>query len=185
MFSKIWEFEKKKKIIAKLLFPNGPNVPLSDLTYDEKTAIEGLMNLSDTGEKKTKRRKPKKPKKPKKPILNQPFPLDVDLVDLGEYKLKPTEIVISSTQTVKNVPTPPILTDTLPFAIIGVFLIYTLKKLSGLDRKLKHGSCEIKHQQAITRIAKLEGKVLRKQVIDGGKKLKAKLDERKKEKGDE
>ena len=58
-------------------------------------------------------------------------------------------------------------------------MLYVLKKVSGLDRKLKHGSCEVRHQQAITRIAKLEGKVLRKQVVDGGKAVKAKLDERK------
>ena len=68
-----------------------------------------------------------------------------------------------------------------PFAIIGVALVLVFKKLSGLDRELKSGSCPIRHQEAITRIAKLEGKVLRKQVIDGGKKVKEFADKRREE----
>lgn len=154
---------------GKVLLPNGFVYPIDSCKWLGGKIILGVQEV---GQKPVR-------KKPKKPVLNQPFPLDIDLVDLGEYELKSTEIVISPPKTVKDIPTPP--SYTLPFTVIGIFLLYTLKKLSGLDRKLKHGSCEIKHQQAITRIAKLEGKVLRKQVIDGGKKLKAKLDERKKD----
>lgn len=70
----------------------------------------------------------------------------------------------------------------IPFSVVGASLMYLLKKVSGLDRKLKEGSCEVRHQEAITRIAKLEGKVLRKQIVDGAKLVKSKLDERKGEK---
>lgn len=69
-----------------------------------------------------------------------------------------------------------------PFALLGGALLFAFKKLAGLDRQLKSGSCEIRHREAIVRIAKLEGKVLRKQVVDGvktAKGLKEKLEEKK------
>jgi hypothetical protein len=98
-------------------------------------------------------------------------------VSLGDFSLETQEIIL---QPPKESPPPFEPPATLvPFTVVGATLLYILKKVSGLDRKISHGSCEVRHQQAITRIAKLEGKVLRKQIVDGGKTVKAKLDERK------
>jgi len=56
-----------------------------------------------------------------------------------------------------------------PFALIGASMLLLLKKIAGLDKQLKAGTCEMRHVEAINRIASLEGKVLRKQIVDGGK----------------
>lgn len=66
-------------------------------------------------------------------------------------------------------PPPQVETPVAPFAGVGMVLLMVIKKVAGLDRQLKAGSCEIRHQEAIVRIAKLEGKVLRKQIVDGAK----------------
>ena len=92
--------------------------------------------------------------------------------------LTPPTVVI---ETGAPPPPPPVQMPYSPFAVIGVALVLVFKKLSGLDRELKSGSCPLRHQEAITRIAKLEGKVLRKQVIDGGKKVKELADKRREE----
>lgn len=83
-------------------------------------------------------------------------------------------------------PPPPVEIPYSPFAVVGGVLLFMLKKVAGLDRQLKAGTCELRHQEAIVRIAKLEGKVLRKQIVDGAKtakglkeKMSAKKDEEK------
>lgn len=68
-----------------------------------------------------------------------------------------------------------------PFIAIGLVFLLVVKKIAGLNKELKTGSCPIRHQEAITRIAKLEGRLLRKQIIDGGKKVKEHLDSKKKD----
>ena len=68
--------------------------------------------------------------------------------------------------------------ETTLLATMGMMCLFVLKKVAGLDRELKAGSCQIRHQEAISRIAKLEGKVLRKQLVDGAKFVKDKLDKR-------
>jgi len=104
-------------------------------------------------------------------------------VSLGDFSLETQEIILHPPKEPPPPFEPP--ATLIPFSVVGATLLYLLKKVSGLDRKLKHGSCEVRHQEAITRIAKLEGKVLRKQVVDGGKAVKAKLDERKANKGND
>jgi hypothetical protein len=94
-------------------------------------------------------------------------------VSIGEYTLEP--ITISYLRQEEPEPSPPLISDPAPLAIVGAVLIYALKKVAGLDRELKSGSCEIRHQQAVIRIAKLEGKVLRKQIVDGAKLVKEKV----------
>ena len=67
---------------------------------------------------------------------------------------------------------PPVEVPYSPFVVMGGVLMFVLKKVAGLDRVLKAGTCEMRHQEAIVRIAKLEGKVLRKQIVDGAKGVK-------------
>lgn len=98
-------------------------------------------------------------------------------VSLGDFSLETQEIILQPPKEEDPPFEPPV--ALVPFTVVGATLLYVLKKVSGFDRKLSHGSCAVKHQEAVTRIAKLEGKILRKQVIDGGKTVKAKLDERK------
>lgn len=118
-----------------------------------------------------------RPKPRPQPKVEGEVNLDGINVSFGDFSLETQEIIL---QPPKESPPPFEPPATLvPFTVVGATLLYLLKKVSGLDRKLSHGSCEVRHQQAITRIAKLEGKVLRKQIIDGGKTVKAKLDERK------
>jgi hypothetical protein len=120
--------------------------------------------------------------KPKPKVKGEVFLEDIE-VSLYEDTLKTQEIIL---QPPKEAPPPFEPPATLvPFTVVGATLLYVLKKVSGFDRKLSHGSCEVRHQQAITRIAKLEGKVLRKQVVDGGKTVKTKLDERKAKKDED
>ena len=81
-------------------------------------------------------------------------------------------VLISEVQQPPPPPPPPPEIPYSPFSVVGGVLLYVLKKVAGLDRELKAGSCEIRHKEAIVRIAKLEGKVLRKQIVDGAKTAK-------------
>ena len=154
---------------GNVLLPDGYIYPLSSCKWLGGKLILGIGEV--------KRSPPLKRKVKKKDSKSEGVVLiKGDEIDLGEYNLEP---VIMTLNTPPPSPPPPPPSYLLPFSIIGVGLLYSIKKLSGLDRKLKHGSCEVRHQEAINRIAKLEGKVLRKQVVDGGKAVKAKLDERK------
>lgn len=107
-------------------------------------------------------------------------------ISLGDLKLKNPYVEIKSVvhekklEEVQNKVDVPI--TTLPFAIAFSCIFYLFKKISGLDRKLNAGTCEVRHAEAIKRIASLEGKVLRKQIIDGGKAIKNKIDKNKTEK---
>ena len=67
--------------------------------------------------------------------------------------------------------------------IAGLF-VSLFKKLAGINKELNSGSCQIRHSHAMMRISDLESKMLRKKVIDGGKAVKQKLDERKKKSQD-
>ena len=101
----------------------------------------------------------------------------------GEFLIKDNEgfsfvsgldypvVELISYEEVPPPPPPPEIPYT-PFAVVGGALLLLLKKVAGLDRALKSGSCEIRHQEAIFRISKLEGKVLRKQIVDGAKAAK-------------
>jgi hypothetical protein len=130
------------------------------------------------------REKPRpKPRPNPRPKIVGEVNLEGVEVSLGDFSLETQEIILHPPKEPPPPFEPP--ATLVPFTLVGAALLYLLKKVSGLDRKLKHGSCEVRHQEAITRIAKLEGKVLRKQVVDGGKAVKAKLDERKANKGND
>lgn len=88
-------------------------------------------------------------------------------------------LFISEQATLAPDPEPPLEIESTILGGLSLGLAFVFKKLAGLDRELRAGSCEIRHQEAITRIAKLEGKVLRKQLVDGAKFVKSKIDERK------
>jgi hypothetical protein len=91
-------------------------------------------------------------------------------LQLSPIALLKTEKVIEQTPP----PTPPKIDsyEIGALSMVGATLMFVLKKVAGLDRKLREGSCTIRHQEAIFRIAKLEGKVLRKQIVDGAKTAK-------------
>lgn len=132
--------------------------------------LRGGTLVLGVGEVKSKPKPKPKPKVEGEAILEE--------INLGSFQLKPLEVKTMMTTPVKEEKVEPP-TSTLPLAVLSVAVIYALKKVLGLDRKLKQGSCEVRHQEAITRIAKLEGKVLRKQIVDGAKLVKGKLDEKK------
>ena len=118
-----------------------------------------------------------KPKPKPKPKVEGVVNLEGIEVSFGDLFLETQEIIL---QPPKQAPLPFEPPNTLvPFTVVGATLLYLLKKVSGFDRKLSHASCVVKHQEAVTRIAKLEGKVFRKQIVDGGKAVKSKLDEKK------
>lgn len=103
-------------------------------------------------------------------------------ISLIDTQLSVKEIptfVISEHVLVASEPEPPLEIESTLLGGLSIGLAFLFKKVTGLDRELKAGSCEIRHQEAITRIAKLEGKVLRKQIVDGAKFVKSKIDERK------
>lgn len=100
---------------------------------------------------------------------------------LGDYTLNPIEMIMQPAKEETPKPVEPPTSYTLPLAVVSGVLMYALKKISGLDKELKAGTCEMRHQEAVTRIASLEGKVLRKQIVDGAKFVKGQLDERKKD----
>jgi hypothetical protein len=157
---------------GKVLFKDGTTYPFSSCKWLGGKVILGISTS----------RPPKAKKRPikYKPRIEGKVLLDDNLY-LGEYTLEPMVIQTPKEPLIETQPT----SYLVPISIIGVGLLYALKKVSGLDRKLKQGSCEIRHQEAITRIAKLEGKVLRKQISDGGKTIKSKLDQRKESKDDQ
>jgi hypothetical protein len=114
----------------------------------------------------------------------------VILGDSSTYSFLPPlstmEIPVISEVQEPPPPPPPVEIPYSPFAVFGGVLLLMLKKVAGLDRQLKAGTCELRHKEAIVRIAKLEGKVLRKQITDGAKtakglkeKMTAKNDEEK------
>jgi hypothetical protein len=146
--------------------PDGSVYALSDCSFTGGKIILGIGEYV-----------PPRPKKKVIKVNGIPL-LEEDHIDFGDYNLRPVELVLNPIKEPE--PEPPV-SYTLPFALIGAGLLFALKKISGLDRKLKTGSCEVRHQEAIVRIAKLEGKVLRKQVMDGGKKIKEKFIDKKEE----
>jgi hypothetical protein len=120
--------------------------------------------------------------KKKKPPIKGVYNADRDMVDFEISPLVLKEIIVP-----KKDPLPPQVSEPesnylhvlAPITIAA--LAYLFKKVAGLDNKLTSGSCEVKHQVAMDRIAKLEGKVLRKQIIDGGKLVKEKISKDKKD----
>jgi hypothetical protein len=108
--------------------------------------------------------------------------LPSEMIGLGSGNLEVQPIALK-TMTSAPEPLPPPEVPMSPFAVVGGVLLLVLKKVAGLDRQLKSGNCQLRHQEAITRIAKLEGKVLRKQIVDGAKFVKGKIDERKEKEG--
>jgi len=104
--------------------------------------------------------------------------LDGAEIDFLGSQLQLSPIALLKTEKVIEQPPPPPPPKRDPYEIgvlsmVGATLMFVLKKVAGLDRKLREGSCAIRHQEAIIRIAKLEGKVLRKQIIDGAKTAKS------------
>jgi len=104
--------------------------------------------------------------------------LKQDSIDLGDFKLESMEIELPKEEMPER-------NDfggwVGPVLMLGAGFLWMLKKISGFDRKINFNSCELRHQEAIVRIAKLEGKVLRKQLIDGGKKVKEKMEKKEKD----
>jgi len=103
--------------------------------------------------------------------------LEAPVIHLAHIETKPSEKPLIDSSML----------DHAPLTVVGGLLLFLLKKVAGLDRALKAGSCELRHQEAIIRIATLEGKVLRKQIVDGAKTaygLKKKLSEDDLESGD-
>lgn len=161
---------------GKVLFPDGSIYNLKDCQLSGGRLI---MGIEEGIEERSGSKKSIKWDKKKK-VGGKEFVFEGKGIDLGEYSLETsvtTEIV--SIEDKKEVNEMNEYVSFLPLTIIGAGLLYALKKVSGLDRELRKGTCEMRHTEAIVRIAKLEGKVLRRQIIDGGKKIKEKIDEKK------
>ena len=110
-----------------------------------------------------------------------------DEFSFSETKLNPISIMMMPSQKEKPyLKSEDTLTDLFPASFLFVCgLIGVLfKKLAGVNRQINSGTCEMRHYEAMTRIAKVEGKLLRKQAIDGGKKIKQKFDENKNKNSD-
>ena len=160
---------------GKVLFPDGSIYNLQDCQLTGGRLIMGVEEGIEEQRPKKRFRRVKK----KKVGGGKEFVFEGKGIDLGEFKLETSVAEIVRIEDKKEVNETNEYISFLPLAIIGVGLLYVLKKVSGFDRELRKGTCEMRHAEAIVRIAKLEGKVLRKQVIDGGKKVKEKIDERK------
>ena len=160
---------------GKVLFPDGSIYNLKDCQLSGGRLIMGIEEGIEerSGSKKSIKRDKKKKAGGKE------FVFEGKGIDLGEFKLETSATEIVSIEDKKEVNEMNEYVSFLPLAIIGAGLLYALKKVSGLDRELRKGTCEMRHTEAIVRIAKLEGKVLRRQIIDGGKKIKEKIDEKK------
>ena len=160
---------------GNVMFPNGDIYSLNDCKLTGGTLILGVGEVEDESPYIRYRKKPKKKNTGKSLIVK-------DMFDLGEFELKEMKTQIIE---VKDEAIP--VEDYNDFFIGGFVIVFALlvnifKKVSGINNELKIGSCEVRHAEAITRIAKLEGKVLRKQIVDGGKFVKEKYDKSKKEK---
>lgn len=132
----------------------------------------GLLSLSVGSAPQEKKWKPKPKREEGVSILPS------EMIGLGSGNLEVQPIALKEMTSAPE-PLPPPEVPMSPFAVVGGVLLLVLKKVAGLDRQLKSGSCQLRHQEAMTRIAKLEGKVLRKQIVDGAKFVKGKIDERK------
>jgi len=126
------------------------------------------------------------PKRVYKPYVKSDTFLEVSDVSLADVYLEIEPVLMVNfnedkraeiAQPVEKKPQQSNISD-IALPVVGVMLMYLLKKVSGLDKELKSGSCEIRHQEAVNRIASLEGKVLRKQIIDGAKFVKGQIDKR-------
>ena len=166
---------------SKVLFQSGEVYNLKDCRVSGGKIIIGIEETVPSAQKKKPKLVKKKSKSKKGKVLLE----DIE-ISLGDLKLKNPYVEIKTTvqqkkfkETKKEVDVPGTL---LPFTIAFSCIFYLFKKISGLDRKLKSGSCEVRHIEAINRIAKLEGKVLRKQIIDGSKAIKSKIEKNRDEK---
>jgi len=147
---------------------NGDVYHLSDCTLE----AGGRLALSIGQVSSTK---PPRSKPPKKVIKGEVLFSDSEEVHFLEEGLREPVVVLKEIrQEIQQPPPlpPPAEIPYSPFVVMGGILMFVLKKVAGLDRVLKAGTCEMRHQEAIFRIAKLEGKVLRKQIVDGAKGVK-------------
>ena len=100
----------------------------------------------------------------------------------SETKLSPISIIMMPTEESAPLVKRENTYDDL-FPVSFIFFISCIgvlfKKLAGINRQINSGTCEMRHYEAMSRIAKVEGKLLRKQAIDGSKKIKQKFDENK------
>lgn len=159
---------------GKVLFPDGSIYDLRDCQLSGGRLILGIEeDAEDNWPKKLTR------SVEKKKTGGKEFVFESKDIDLGEYNLETNAVEIVSIEDKKEINETNEYMSFLPLAIICAGLLYALKKVSGFDRELKKGTCEMRHAEAVVRIAKLEGKVLRKQIIEGGKKVKEKFDEKK------
>lgn len=133
---------------------------------------EGGRLVLSTGEPSKRRARAPSPKKKKYEGKANLDGLEITFLD---NDLRAPSVVMREMKEVIEQPPPQPKIDSVDMGVlsaVGATLLFVLKKVSGLDRKLKDGSCAVRHQEAIVRIAKLEGKVLRKQLVDGAKTAK-------------
>lgn len=162
---------------GNVMFPNGDIYSLSDCKLTGGTLILGIGEAEDASPHIGYQKKPKKKNVGKSLIVK-------DMFDLGDFELK--EIKTQMIEVKDEVIPEENYNDFFAggFVIVFALLFNIFKKVSGINNELKIGSCEVRHAEAITRISKLEGKVLRKQIVDGGKFVKEKYDKSKKKKED-
>jgi len=168
---------------GKVLFQSGEVYNLKDCNVSGGKIIIGIEETVPSAQKKKSKFIKKKSKSKKGKVLLE----DIE-ISLGDLKLKNPYVEIKTavqqkkleeTKPHKEIDVPG---NLLPFTIAFSCIFYLFKKISGLDRKLSSESCEVRHIEAINRIAELEGKVLRKQIIDGSKAIKSKVDKKREEK---
>lgn len=157
---------------GRVLFPDGSLYYLKDCTLETGARLVLAVGTEDKPPPVRRRVKPKP-----KPLPSDNF-MEQDEISLADLSLK-TEAITLQVPPPEPLPEPPLGVSEVAITTIGATLLWVLKKVSGLDNQLKSRSCAVRHQEAMTRIGKLEGKVLRKQIVDGGKFVKGQLDKRK------
>ena len=164
---------------GNVMFPNGDVYSLSDCKLTGGTLILGVGEVEEESPyvRKALPRRVKRKKNIGKSLIIQ------DDVGFGDYSLDSLDLktlgVVEVPEKLESVDYPNV--DVVGFGVVFALIMTLFKKVAGLNRELKGGSCEVRHIEAITRISKLEGKVLRKQIVDGGKFIKEKYDNAKKD----